>query len=158
MTSKLLDIPKTDHHAENKATSLRHSKHRARIEKIRKCVSRSEVKLSKAPNYFESYRSRYSDQPPSISGHMSCTPPLFRGRDLEPVTSKPNRDLYILKMHLQIVNKVARSSHSKYVAWIEKVRKWLFRSKVKCHQLRTISSVHHGTYPYQVTSVSDRQF
>jgi len=30
--------------------------------------------------------------------------------------------------------------------------------KVKCHQLPTTSSVHHGTYSCQVTSISDQQF
>jgi len=35
--------------------------------------------MSKAPNYFEHYRNRYSDQAPAISNHLflSCTLQLF---------------------------------------------------------------------------------
>jgi len=61
MTLKLegdLNILKMYRHTENEAVSLRHSELRAKIEKIRKCLK---VKLSKAPNYFERYRNRYSD-------------------------------------------------------------------------------------------------
>jgi len=76
--------------------------------------------------------------------------PLFRCCDLDlgPMTLKLNHDLDILKMCLGTENEVARSSHSKYIARIEKVRKQLSRSKVKvkCHQLPTTSGVPHGTY------------
>jgi len=72
MTLKLegdRDILKMYFHTENVAASLRHSKLRTGIEKIRRYVSGSTVKviMSKAPIYFERYRNRYSDQAPAIS-------------------------------------------------------------------------------------------
>jgi len=72
MTLKLegdLDILKMHLHTENEADSLKHSKLKAWIEKIRKYLSRSKVKvkMSKAPNNFKRYRNRYSDQAPAVS-------------------------------------------------------------------------------------------
>jgi len=68
---------------------------------FRKCLK---VKRSKAPNCFERYRNRYSDQASAISDQyfLSCTLPLFRCCDLDlgPMTLKLNSDLDILKMHL----------------------------------------------------------
>jgi len=63
MTLKLednLDILQMYPHTENEAASLRHSKLRAWIEKNTKICLK--VKMSKALNYFERYRNRYSDQ------------------------------------------------------------------------------------------------
>jgi len=65
-----LDILKIYPQAENEAVSLRHSKLRACIAKIRKYVSRSkvEVQMSKVLNYIERCRDRYSDQAPAVTG------------------------------------------------------------------------------------------
>jgi len=51
--------------------------------------------------------------------------PLFCDRDLEinPMTLKLECDRDIPKMYLQDENEVARSGRSKYIAWIENVRK-----------------------------------
>jgi len=51
--------------------------------------------------------------------------PLFCDGDLEiyTVTLKLEGSLDILKMYPHTENEVARSSHSKYTAWIEKVQK-----------------------------------
>jgi len=64
------DILKMYTHTENEADSLKHSKLGTWIEKIWKYISSSKanVKMSKAPNYLERYRNRYSDQAPAISG------------------------------------------------------------------------------------------
>jgi len=58
--------------------------------------------------------------------------PLFAAVtfDLGSTTLKLSRDLDVLKMYLQTENEVARSSHSQYIAWIEKVRNLLSRSNV----------------------------
>jgi len=78
------------HHTENEAASLKHSKLRAWIEKIR-CL-KVNVKMSKAPNYLERYRNRYPYQTPAISGQLflSCMLLLFRFCDLDlgPMTLK----------------------------------------------------------------------
>jgi len=37
-------------------------------------------------------------------------------------TENKDCDIDILKMYLQTENEVSRSSHSKYIAWIEKVQ------------------------------------
>jgi len=67
---------------------------------------------SKAPNYFERYCNRHSDQAPAVSDQqlLSCTLPLLRCRDLDlgSMILKLNRDLDILKMYLQTKNEVAR--------------------------------------------------
>jgi len=54
-------------HTENEAASIMHSKLRTLLKKYEN-VSRSKikVKMSKAPNYFKRYCSRYSDQAPAI--------------------------------------------------------------------------------------------
>jgi len=67
--------------------------------------------MLKAPNYFERYRNRYSDQAPSISDQLflSCMLPLFRYRDFEfkPMILKLNCGLDILKMYLLTENEDA---------------------------------------------------
>jgi len=73
MTLKLesdLGILKMYPHTENEAAGLRNSKLRVSIEKYEH-VSKSKVKIkmSKALNYVERYRNRYSDQAPTISDH-----------------------------------------------------------------------------------------
>jgi len=64
-----LDSLKMYLHTENEAASLRHSKLRAWIGKNTKMSQGqwSRSKMSKAPNYFERYRNRYSDQAPAVS-------------------------------------------------------------------------------------------
>jgi len=66
----------------------------------------------KAPNYFEHYHNRYSDQAPPVADQyfFSCMLPLFRCRDLDLglMTLKLNRDLDILKMYHHNENEVAR--------------------------------------------------
>jgi len=62
-----LDILKVYLHTENDAASLGHSKLRTWIGKKYENVSRSKVKMSKAPNYFQHYRNGYSDQAPAVS-------------------------------------------------------------------------------------------
>jgi len=49
----------------------------------------------------------------------------IRCRDLQlgSMTLKLNRDLDIMRTYPQTENEVARSSRSKYIAWIEKVQK-----------------------------------
>jgi len=90
----------------------------------------------------------------------SCALLLFRCHDLdlEPMTLKLNHDLDILKMYLQTENEVARSSHSKYIARIEKYENssqgQRSRSNVT-NQLPATSSVHHDAYFYQITSIAD---
>jgi len=98
MTLKLesdLDVLKMYPQTENEAARLRH-------------VSRSKVKMSKAPNYFERYRNRYSYQAQVISDHYTLS--LFRCRDLDlrPMNLKLNRNLDTLKTYLQTENEVAR--------------------------------------------------
>jgi len=73
--------------------------------------------------------------------------------DLKAVTLKLNCDLDVLKMCLETENEVARSSHSKYIAWMDKVQKYLSRSRSNVTQLQTTSSVPHGTYSYQLMSI-----
>jgi len=57
--------------------------------------------------------------------------PLFCDRDLEinPMTLKLEGDLNILKMYLHAENEAARLRHSKIGAQIEKIRKYVARSK-----------------------------
>jgi len=76
--------------------------------------------MSKAPNYFESYRNRYSDQATGIFRpvvfELHTIAFSLRDLDLGPMTLKLNRDLHILKTYIQTENKIGRSSHSKYIA------------------------------------------
>jgi len=116
MTLKLegdLNNLKMYFHTENEAASLRHSK--LELERIQKYhVSRSKVnvKMSKATNYFERYRSRYSDQAPAVSNQqfLSCTLQLLHCRDFDlgPMTLKLICDLGILKMYHHTKNEIAR--------------------------------------------------
>jgi len=90
----------------------------------------------------------------------------FSCRDLDinlMMTLELERDLHIMKMYLYTENEVARLRHLKLL--IEDEMRMTnkkyensssLKVKVKCHQLSTTSSVHHGTYSYQVTSISDR--
>jgi len=68
MTLKLegdLDILKMYHYTKSEAASLRHSKLSVWIgKKLKICLM---VKMSKALNYFERYRNRYSDQAPAVA-------------------------------------------------------------------------------------------
>jgi len=81
MTVKLegdLDILNTYLHTENKAASLRHSKYKAWIGKKYDNMSHgqrsSQGQISKAPNYFERYCNRHSDQASAVSDQLfsSC--------------------------------------------------------------------------------------
>jgi len=82
--------------------------------------------------------------------------PWPRNQDLKTIS----HDLNILNKYHHTKNEVASSSHSKGITCAEKIRKQFSRSKlkVKAHQLPTTSSVHRGTYSYQVTSISDSLF
>jgi len=91
------------------------------------------------------------------SGTQTCARTLFRCRDIDikphdldtwswPIYSKDVSTALKMKFIGQAVQKL----------WLElnkKKRKLFSRSKVKveCLQLSTTSSVHHGTYSYQVT-------
>jgi len=67
MTLKLkgdLDVLKMYPHSESEAASLRHSKRRAWVKKSTKiCLKvKGQSQDVKAPNYFQRYLNRYSDQ------------------------------------------------------------------------------------------------
>jgi len=58
-----LDVVKMYLHTENEAASLKDSKLRAELKKI---SPSKEVKMSKAPNYFQCYHIRCFDQVPAV--------------------------------------------------------------------------------------------
>jgi len=79
------------------------------------------------------------------------------------MTLKLEGDLDILKMWcLHTESEVARLRYLKLlmvdeICMANEKTKIALEVKVKCHQLPTTSIIHHGTYSYQVTSISDEQ-
>jgi len=58
--------------------------------------------MSKAQNYFERYRNRYSDQAPTVVFELHATAFRCRYLDIRPMTLTMNCDLDILKMYMYL--------------------------------------------------------